>query len=435
MIRKEIIERIEGEARVDYELDKDGKVLFPTIRFPHFRGIEMILEGRPALDALVITPRTCGICGHSHLLAAARAIEACYASAGVPVTLSPKAVALRDLTLYFELIQNHFKWFYLAIAPELASLTGTPPLPMEKILAPIAQVNKALALFAGQSPHSAYIIPGGVTTDPTPLEVVQALRIVEQTIRFFETELADMSLEEYLALESYDRLKKSRGDIAALLLLTEKAGLAKTGGSYDRFFIGGRHSLFAPAKVLQTALRSVDTGRIEEDDAMTFANGGMTHAKNALYKGEFYETGPLARAMALGTPLVKNLHRRHKDSVLTRITARIGETALLLRECRTILKGLDLSEASFTAPAPIGRLTGTGTGIVEAPRGPLLHSVTIDKGVIKDYTIITPTQWNLGHGNRETPGIAQKAMIGAADSDTARLIFRSFDVCSVCTTH
>ncbi|MDD2951252.1 MAG: hydrogenase, partial [Sulfuricurvum sp.] len=59
----------------------------------------------------------------------------------------------------------------------------------------------------------------------------------------------------------------------------------------------------------------------------------------------------------------------------------------------------------------------------------------IEKGRIASYSIITPTQWNLGNGTMTNPGTAQKAMIGAESTAKASLLFRTFDVCSVCTTH
>src|SRR3990167_405452 len=113
MITHELIERIEGEAVLDFKTDKSGAVQDANIRFIHFRGMEAILEGRNALDALVITPRVCGICGHSHLIATVQALESCYEN----LELSNKAKSIRELTLNFELIQNHFKWFYLTMLP------------------------------------------------------------------------------------------------------------------------------------------------------------------------------------------------------------------------------------------------------------------------------------------------------------------------------
>ncbi len=71
---KHLVEQIEGEATLTFN-SRRGTIRDVAIDFPHFRGIESILEGRSALDALVISPRVCGICGHSHLMAAIRALE------------------------------------------------------------------------------------------------------------------------------------------------------------------------------------------------------------------------------------------------------------------------------------------------------------------------------------------------------------------------
>jgi hydrogenase large subunit len=58
----------------------------------------------------------------------------------------------------------------------------------------------------------------------------------------------------------------------------------------------------------------------------------------------------------------------------------------------------------------------------------------IKKGLIKSYDIITPTVWNLGNGTVKNPAIAQKAIIGLDEIKKADFVFKSFDICSVCTT-
>jgi hydrogenase large subunit len=83
----------------------------------------------------------------------------------------------------------------------------------------------------------------------------------------------------------------------------------------------------------------------------------------------------------------------------------------------------------------ISELHVKGTGVCEAARGSLVHNIEISQGKIEHYQIITPTQWNLSNGTKRNPGIAQRAMIGLHDQKVAEFIFRTFDVCSVCTTH
>jgi hydrogenase large subunit len=107
-----------------------------------------------------------------------------------------------------------------------------------------------------------------------------------------------------------------------------------------------------------------------------------------------------------------------------------------LQHSKQLLKELDLSEVSYIEPTKdISKLTGSGVGIVEAARGTLIHKVELEEGIIKNYEIITPTQWNLSNGTKENLGVSQRAMIGETDVNLAEIIFKSFDVCSVCTTH
>jgi coenzyme F420-reducing hydrogenase alpha subunit len=143
----------------------------------------------------------------------------------------------------------------------------------------------------------------------------------------------------------------------------------------------------------------------------------------------------LARSLIHQREEITLLHQRHGDCALTRITARVDEVVALIAHVRKLLSSLDLSQPSFISPSSIENISGEGIGIVEAPRGPLIHRARIEKGKIVSYSIITPTQWNLGNGTPSNLGIAQRAMIGAESIAKASLIFRTFDVCSVCTTH
>lgn len=120
-ITKEIIERIEGEATLELEWE-DAKIHFARIKFFNFRGIENILKDRPMYDAIAITPRVCGICSTSHALASTLAIESCYADFGESLHVSQKAKDIREITLNAEKIQNHIKWYYFSILPELQKL-------------------------------------------------------------------------------------------------------------------------------------------------------------------------------------------------------------------------------------------------------------------------------------------------------------------------
>ncbi|PHR56008.1 MAG: hydrogenase [Arcobacter sp.] len=432
MIQKKLIDQIEGEATVYFEL-KDEKVEHASIAFPHFRGMEKILEGKNALDALVITPRVCGICGHAHLMACVRAIENAYENAGMQVKLTKKAKDLREITLILEIIQNHFKWLYLVIIPALNKLSKSEEedFPLKGAFA-ASLATKILAIFAGQWPHSSYMHPGGVTSDPSHVERLQALSYMDELINFFEKECLGVDIEAFLGFESCNDMEFMQSDIGTLGKTLMQMNMHNQGHAHDRFIVFGEHSFTKVSKVLQTRLVNVDEKYISTKDA--YCPDEKTYAKNALYKGEFYESGPLARAMSMNVPLIKNMHRRFKDSAYTRVMSRVIELAQLLQDCKGLIQNLSLDESSFTSLNDITQLNAKGIGIVEAPRGSLVHKIDIEKGIIVSYEIITPTQWNLGSSKKDKLSPSQMSMKGTPVSDSL-FIFRTFDVCSVCTTH
>jgi len=425
---KQLIEKIEGEAELDFTFN-DGLIEDVKINFGFYRGIEEILRGKSARDALVITPRVCGICNHAHLLSAVRAIENGYENSGVKIALSSKANDIREFTLACELIQNHIKWLYMTMLPQLEAYVNQQNEENYAIKATYlsSTITKAMAIFSGQWPHSSYAIPGGVTCDPTHLDVMQAQSLVDESIKFFEQVVIGLSLDTYLSIDSVSNLHQIQGDFGKMLHLMGIHGLADIGRSHDKFIVFGDCILSKSGKSIVTNVSSVDTRYVEESEQ----NG--TVAKAVTYKNRLYEVGPLARGMVAKTPIVKSLHKRYKDSLLTRVFSRINEVALLLDYSKTLLHNLQLDEPSCTLETNVKLYEFEGTGVVEAARGSLIHKTTVKEGLITNYDIITPTQWNLSHGSQEEQGIAIEAMVGSKTIDEATFIFRAFDVCSVCT--
>ncbi|NCB14200.1 MAG: Ni/Fe hydrogenase, partial [Erysipelotrichia bacterium] len=111
--------------------------------------------------------------------------------------------------------------------------------------------------------------------------------------------------------------------------------------------------------------------------------------------------------------------------------------AFLLENTKELIKKVDISEESFIKPKISLKdiEEASGSSVIEACRGSLFHEIHINKGKISKYDVITPTVWNLGPQNKTQKGIAQKAIIGTPSIEIAKIVLRSFDVCSVCTTH
>jgi hypothetical protein len=94
-----------------------------------------------------------------------------------------------------------------------------------------------------------------------------------------------------------------------------------------------------------------------------------------------YETTALDRAA--GTPLLAALLADEGPSLFVRMIARLVD---LLRWLAPAAEGVDRSSAA--APP--------GIGLAEAARGLLAHRARLVAGVVADYRVLSPTDWNLG---------------------------------------
>ena len=401
----DILEKIEGEAYLQYSF-KEEKIDDVYVQFIHYRGVEEILKNRPFLDALVIAPRVCGICGHAHLQAAAGAIEHAF---GIEPT--QKAKDIKDITRFCEIIQNHIKWFSLVILP----FTGIK-YDFALFHRLIITTNRLLALFAGQWPHSSYVLPGGVTADPTEFEIYQAKSLITQIKKEFEEIFG-----EFDSLQTLSNITKMFYDYC------KEEHLEHIGKGYDRFITLSQDRVVQNIKILKGVKREAKIRFITE------STQPHSSAKNVTYKNTYYETGPLARMMQKKPKIIRQLHRRYKDGLLTRVFARIYEAKMLIDEIENIMHSIDLSQPSFLGEDY--KRSGYGECSIEAARGSLVHKIWIADGKIEHYEIITPTQWNLSNGTKQNPSTIQKAIIGLKSKTIAELVFRSFDICSVCTTH
>ncbi|RXJ88165.1 nickel-dependent hydrogenase large subunit [Arcobacter sp. CECT 8985] len=445
-----IVERIEGEAKLVCNWENE-KIENAQIQFLNFRGFEYILENKPALDALIYTPRICGICGQAHLKATAEALENIYKVSNEPLEITNKAKLLREIGLNIEIIDSHLKWFYIFIMPDIAKLSKDNKYSKYQAIKgeswrkgtfAASESIKALAVFAGQWPHSSYMIPGGVMSDPTLFDLISMENYLDQTINFLEKELVGIDIDDYLNMSDFSFLYNQNSALKDFKDLCFKNDLENIGKSYNRHIVLSSNNLFKAGRIELKNRQAIDLSLIEEKDLNSFkvnekrkANE-YTWAKTALYNNKAYETGPLSRALLKNRKLIKNIHKKFNDSVFTRVFARMDELVHLVYTTKKLIKQIDISEESYIKPNisldELGNVSAKS--VVEAARGSLLHNITIDNGIIKKYDVITPSVWNLGPGINNNLGVAQNAIIGANSIEKAHIILRSFDVCSVCTT-
>ncbi|MEJ1342269.1 MAG: nickel-dependent hydrogenase large subunit [Candidatus Sedimenticola sp. (ex Thyasira tokunagai)] len=473
--------RVEGDLEMQLEIS-DGEVKNAWVVSPMYRGFEQILQGKEPRDALVYTPRICGICSVSQSVASARAIADAQ-----KLPMPANGTLSHNLLLANENAADHLTHFYLFFMPDFVNdvyakepwygaaaqrfqaIKGSA---IRELLPARAEFMHLMGLLAGKWPHSLAIQPGGSSR---PIEVQEKARI--QAIlysfrQFLESTLFGDSLERIVALDSSAALESwttegtaQSSDFRHFLHISAALGLERLGRAADRFMSYGAYRdhkgepLFAEGS-WDGGLGEVDHQQITEDlshswmrhqaepkhpyEGITLpdaeAEGGYSWCKAPRMAGEVMEVGALARQQVAGHPLIRDLVQQSGGNVRNRVIARLLEVARLVIAMEQWSRELTPKEPfCYNAPMP---KDAVGCGLVEAARGGLGHWIKIKKGRILNYQIIAPTTWNFSPRDAGgTPGALEQALVGATvregevDPVSVQHIVRSFDPCMVCTVH
>ena len=132
------VSRIEGHLRVEMEVT-NGKVSEAWVSGGLFRGMELILEGRPPVDAAYISQRICGVCPVSHAHASCFAGELAQG-----IDMLPQAANLiRNIIEGAQFLHSNILWFY--------NLTGLDYVDPTNALSADVAASYDLAKAAGTS--------------------------------------------------------------------------------------------------------------------------------------------------------------------------------------------------------------------------------------------------------------------------------------------
>lgn len=498
IIRDIPLNRVEGDLEIRVELE-NNRVVDAWSSGTMFRGFENIMKGRGALDGLVITPRICGICSTTHLMAAAHALDQI---AGVAVPAN--ALRLRNVALMTEHVQSDVRQSLLMFMPDFASPAHAgQPLHAEAVaryaslagtrcIDAVRQTKMLLELFAllgGQWPHSSFMVPGGVTYIPAQAELNQCLHILRHFRAWYERSVIGCSLERWQAIGSAADLDAWLGEDAAhrdsdagfLLRFARAAGLHELGRGHGHFLSYGSLDIPAGSRVVAPdgGAQLVPSGFVAREElgrggafdqqhiaehvaaswyadypggrhpfngetvpTATGADGRKySWSKAPRYAGQPGETGPLAERIVAADPLFLDLCRRDGVNLLARQLARLTRPATLLAAMESWL-GEMVAQPDQPYYVPVQELRdGSGFGLVQAARGALGHWVELKEGKVARYQIITPTAWN--GSPRDDMGVRgpwEEALVGTpiANIDNpveAGHVIRSFDPCLVCTVH
>ena len=442
----EPVSRIEGHGKITIHLDDQGHVAGTEFHVTQIRGFEKFTEGRPYYEMPGITARICGICPISHLLASSKACDAIMA-----VRIPPAAKRLRELVHCAQIVQSHALSFFYLSAPDL--LLGMNSEPAARNVMGVIAGHPELARdgielrkfglqivegLAHERVHPSWIVPGGVAAPLTTQArdhmlsgLPSAKAIAERTMRFFKSAL-DNYKEEIAVFGSFP---------------TMYAGLVDGKGSLQ-LYDGNLRFRAASGEILSDQIPSEDYKQWIGEASLRESYLKAPFFKPQGYPAGVYRVGPLARLNAAdrcGTPVAdaefREFHERFgmvAHSAFLFHYARLIEIIYALERIETLLNDPQTLDTHVRATAGVNALEGVG--MIEAPRGALIHHYKVnEEGAITWANLIVAT----GHNNlaigRSVQQVSEHYIDGTKLTEGmlnhVSAVVRAYDPCLSCSTH
>lgn len=408
------VTRIEGHARISVHLGDDGNVEEAYMSLMSLRGFEKFIEGRPAEEVPRIVTRICGICPWMHHTAANKAVDGCF---GVTPTLTGHK--LRELLQVMAHINDKILHFFFLAAPDFVlgpdadysvrnvmGVVKAAPELAAKVVKMRQLGQMMIDRFAGKAIHPIAAVVGGFSK---PMLEPERIRLLKDAQILLDFSLYALDYAKEKVFNKYIDVIRELGVINTGFLGT----VDRTDGSFRLY--DGRQRLMKPDGTY------VD---FEGDDYLDYIGehvepwsyGKMPYAKSwdegfsldlDAPKG-IYRANTLARINVcdqMATPKAQEALEefrsefgRPAQATLLYHYARLIE---LVYACERIIELLNWEGITDTkVRAQVEPKAGRGVGVVEAPRGTLIHDYTTDKnGCIKEANMIVGTTHNIGPMN------------------------------------
>ncbi|MGB9843764.1 MAG: Ni/Fe hydrogenase subunit alpha [Caldisericia bacterium] len=440
------VTRIEGHARVTIFLNDEGKVDEAYLHIDQFRGFEKFSEGRYFAEMPIITPRICGICPISHHLASAKATDEILG-----VDIPRPAKLLRELIHMGQIIQSHSMHFFELAGPDL--IFGWDADPRIRNVVGLIQANPELALkavklrkfgqriielVAGRRIHPTFAIPGGVNQALDPKARDEILSGIDEMISYLEEGIK-------IAVDYIEKNKEVCEKFASFP--SGYMGLIKEDGSLE-LYNGKIRFMNRDGKVLndfddKDYLKYIGE-RVEDWSYLKFP-----YYKPLGWPDGVYRVGPLGRLNAsdkISTPIANEHMKNFKkindgkpvEGSIYFHYARLIEAIYGLERAREILEDKDSLSQNVLISGEVKN--EEGIGVIEAPRGTLIHHYWVDeKGTIKKVNLIVATGHNNWAMSKSVESVA-KGFIDGKNLTEGMLnrvegAIRCYDPCLSCSTH
>jgi F420-non-reducing hydrogenase large subunit len=408
------VSRIEGHAKIAIHLDDGGNVEDAFLHIQSLRGFEKFIEGRPAEEVPRIVNRICGICPWMHHLASNKAVDGAF---GVTPTLTGHK--LREMCQVMAHINDKILHFFFLASPDFvlgpdADYSVRNVIGVAKAAPELAsQVVKMRQLgqmmlerFAGKAIHPIAGVVGGFAKPMLEEERVEMLKDA-RTLLDFSLYSLDFAINNVFA--KYMDVISELGNITtgflgtvdredgSLRLYDGKQRLMKPDGSYVDFE-GENYTDYLGEHVEPWAYSKMPYAKSwgEGFDLDLTAPRGI-YRSNTLARINICDKISTPHAQAALEQFRSQFGRPAQQTLLYHY-ARLIEMVYACERTIELLEWEGITDTDIRAK--VEPKAGRGVGIVEAPRGTLIHDYVTDKnGCIEKANLIVGTTHNIAPMN------------------------------------
>ncbi len=441
------ITRVEGHGKVTIQLDDAGNAVSARFHDTQFRGFEKFCEGQVFWEMPNLTPRICGICPVSHQLASAKA---CDAILGVELTRPAKL--LRELLHKAQYIQSHALHFFHLASPDfllgfdsdpatrnVVGLIGADPKLATEAVLLRSFGQSIIKKLGGKKVHMNAAVPGGMTT---------ALKVEDRDefLKKIDWALGDAQLAVKILLDYVGKNKEMVDSFAtfpsAYMGMVDKDNNLKL---YD----GNLRIIDSKGVVLEDQFNPANYLDIIAEYVEDWSYMKFPFYKPLGYPGGIYRAGPLGRlnvASGITTPLAnaefKNFKNLSKfgfvEGSMYYHYARLIELIYCIEKTRELLEDPDILSTDLQVNST--HYNEQGVGVLEAPRGTLIHHYWVDEtGKITGVNLIVATGNNNAAMNRSVYEVAKQYIKNGKVTEgilnRVEAAIRCYDPCLSCSTH
>ncbi len=458
MAEKIVIEpvtRVEGHGKVTIMLDDDGNVTDSHFHIVEFRGFEKFIQGHAYWVVPMMVQRLCGICPVSHHLAAAKAIDQIV---GIdPDELSPTASKLRRLLHYGQIFQSHALHFFYLASPDL--LFGVnDPLETRNIVG-VAMKDTKLAkrgilmrkfgqeiikAVAGKKIHGISAVPGGVHKNLSESE--RDYFLLGEEIPSIDT-LIEWTREVIDFMKDYHQKHTIWMDEFAAFP-SGHLGTVDTHGTLE-FYDGLLRAVDSKGVITLNDIPDFQYSEYFTEAVEKWSYLKFPYLKHIGRETGWNRVGPLARMNVcdrISTPHAEKERKEFKsytNGLPNNMTMHTHMARLIeMLHCAELMKEILLDEDIHGDElVRKGVERNEGIGIIEAPRGTLIHHYDVNnKGMVTKCNLIVSTTHNNEPMNKAVNWVAQKEIskkkkITEAMLNQVEVAIRAYDPCLSCATH